>query len=161
MATLGVKTFELTQFGELEAGNVYAYPVKASETFKKGNPVELDTNGQVLAATPSANIWGIAWQDAPATALAPCLVLVITPSMVFSASQSNDGAAQVTAQTQVGLACSWKLSSVTGSTTKAVVDTNNTTTPEFTIIALDARDALGDTNGRVLVRVNPAKIIAR
>lgn len=160
MATLGVKTFELTRFGEYEAGSVYSYPEAASQSFKVGDPVKLNSSGQVLLGVDTeSGIFGIAWEDASGTTDNEVLILVLNADMIFSVSQSNAGAAQASAQSQVGLQCSWIKSTVSGETTKSVIDTADTTTPAFEIIGLDSRDAVGDTNGRVLVRC--IQIIAR
>lgn len=132
--------------------NVRSYPVKASETFKKGDPVILDTNGQVLAAPDNGNLIGIALQDAPSTALAATRVLVVSDDMLFSASQSNAGATQNSAQTQVGLQCSYIKSTITGHTAKMTVDTADTTTPSIEIIDLDPRDPAATADGRVIFR---------
>ena len=162
MATVGVKTFELTRFGEAEAGNVFSYPEAASQSFKTGDPVKLNTSGQVLLAVDTEDgIWGIAWEDATGTTANMVLILVLTPAMVFAVSQSNAGAAQASAQTQVGLQCSYIKSTVTDETTKTVLDTADTTTPTFEIIYLDGRDPVGDSNGRVLCRVIGSAIKAR
>jgi hypothetical protein len=161
MATLGVKTFELTKFGELEAGYIFPYKEDASQSFKRMDPVVLESgSGQVQIAVETAGFLGLAWQDASGTENTELLVLVVTPQMIFSCSVSNDGAAQATALTQVGIRYGYKKSSVTGSTTLTTVDVNDTTNDNWEVIGLDPRDPVGDTNGRVLVRAVPAKLIA-
>lgn len=162
MATLGVKTFELTKFGEQEAGYIFPYPEDASQSYKKGDPVVLeDGSGQVLLATDTAGFLGIAWQDASGVENTVRLVLVVTPQMVFSVSIAGAaGIAAVTAQANVGVRYSYVKSGVAGSTTKTVIDSSDTTNDNWEVIGLDPRDALGDTNGRLLVRAVPAKLIA-
>ncbi len=162
MATLGVKAFEPYNFDERQAGMVFQYPEDPSETFVKGDWVTIDTDGQVrLAIDTETGIWGLALEDASGTTDNLLDILVLDETMIFTASQSNAGATQVTVQTQVGLRCSWIKSTVTGSTTLTVVDTADTTTPDLEILGLDPRDPLGDNNGRVLVRVISARVLAR
>lgn len=161
MATLGVKTFELTEFGESDAGWVFSYKEDASMTFKKKDPVVLeDGSGQVENATEANGFFGLALENASGVENTDILVLVVNPNMIFSVSVSNNGAAQATALTQVGRRYSYVKSSVTGETTKTVLDISDTTNDNWEVIGLDPRDPAGDINGRVLVRAVPAKLIA-
>ena len=129
------------------------YPEAAAQTFVKGDPVKLDTAGRVLHAvdTEGPGIFGIANGDASGVTDALVSVHIVTLGDVLRVSQSNAGAAQVSAQTLVGLQCSWIKSTVAGQTTKSVLDTADTTTPTFEIINL--RDAVGTENGEVYARM--------
>lgn len=162
MATLGVKAIQLYNPDERQAGSVYQYPEDPSETFKVGDWVKLDTDGQVLLAIDTeSGLWGLALAAASGTTDALVDILVVDDTMVFTASQSNAGATQITVQTQAGLQCSWIKSTVTGETDKTVIDTADTTTPDLEILALDPRDPVGDNNGRLLFRIISSRIIAR
>lgn len=161
MATLGVKTFELTEFGESDAGWVFSYKEDASMSFKKKDPVVLeDGSGQVENAVETAGFLGLALENASGVENTDILVLVVNRHMIFSCSVSNNGAAQATALSQVGRRYGYIKSSVTGSTNLTTVDINDTTNDNWEVIALDPRDAVGDINGRVLVRAVDAKLIA-
>lgn len=161
MATLGVKGFELTEFGESDAGWVFSYKEDASATFEKKAPVVLeDGSGQLKIAVETAGFLGLSLEAKSGVENTDRLVLVVNPNMIFSVSVSNGGAAQATALSQVGRRYGYKLSSVTGSTTITTVDVADTTNDNWEVIGLDPRDAVGDINGRVLVRAVPAKLIA-
>ena len=153
---------ELTRGGEKEFGNVTEYPEESTtQTFIKYDPVKLTTSGTLEDAEDSEMHLGLAL--APATGVANNMipVLRVNRDMEFSASQSNGGATQASAQTMVGLVCSWIKSTIVGHTTKITIDTSNTTDDVFEIIELDPRDPAGTTDGRVIVKFMAAKIQAR
>ena len=158
MATLGVKGFELVFIDEYDAGNVFHYLEEASQTFKAKDPVVLDaTSKEVELAADTNPEWvGFALEDASGTAGTEIEVLVVQPTMYFSVSVSTAGAALATAVTHVGTFCSFIKSTETGETDKTVLDIADTTNDFFEVVALDTRDEVGDTNGRVIVRPNPA-----
>ena len=137
-------------------------PQADSETFVVGDPVMLDTNGQVLLAVDTGFTYGIALEAAANdTNNANVLFLVIQPTDLFTASQSTAGATQNSAQTQVGLKCSYIKSTISGSTTLTVVDTADTTTPSIEIVGLDTRDAPATVDGRVVFRFLADQVRAR
>lgn len=142
--------------GELEYGNVLNYPEDtnmSANSFRYMQPVKLTTNGTVEDVTDTeTGLLGFALKASTGTANTSIPVLLANYDMLFVASQSTAGATQVTIQTQVGLKCSWILSTITGHTTKTVIDTADTTTPIFEIIKLDTRDPVGTADGRVIVR---------
>lgn len=133
--------------------NVIHYPEAASQTFKKGDPVKLDTAGRVLLAvdTESAGVFGLADADASGTTDATVPIVVLSIGDIVSASGSAAGATRDVIRTDVGLQCSYIKSTVTGETAKTVLDISDTTTPTWEI--LDNKDAVGTTDGRYYARM--------
>ena len=152
---------ELTRGGEFEFADVDDYPEANGMTFKKHDFVKLNTSGQVEDALDTENIFGIALKDASTTEDTMIPVLRVNRDMQFVASQSNAGATQVTAQTQVGLQCSWIKSTQTDHTDKITVDTGDVGHLNVEIIKLDPRDVVGTSDGRVIFRIVPDVISAR
>lgn len=138
---------------------VKRYPEKATQSFVKGDPVILDTAGRVGAAADTGNVFGVAAQDASGTTDTQIKVLIVGHEDVFRASQSNAGATQASAQTQVGLRCSYIKSTISGQTANMTVDTADTTTPSVEIIGL--RDAAATQDGEVYFRFVQGLIAAR
>ena len=133
------------------SGNgVLPYPEAASQSFVKGDPVVLNASGQVQLAVDTGNHFGIAAEDASGVTNTVLRVIVLGFVDIVRVSQSNAGAAQNSAQTQVGLRCSYIKSSVTGQTTKTVLDTADTGNANFEIMGL--RDPAGTENGEVYAR---------
>ena len=153
MATLGVKTFELTNGTEGEYGRVRDYPETASQTFQKGDPVKIDTAGRVLLGVDTETVYGIALANASGTTDAALPVMPLFESQTWTVTASAAGATQVTVRTDVGVECSYIKSTVAGATLLTVLDISDTTVPTFVVIDLDARDPLGDNNGRYLVKL--------
>ena len=143
------------------SGNhVIRYPEAAAQTFVKGDPVVLNVSGQVLLAVDTGNIHGIADEDASGTTDNRVKVIVINPDTdVYVASQSNAGAEQNSAQTQVGLQCSFIKSTVTGQTTKTVLDTADVGNLNCEILEL--KDPAGTPNGEVYFRFVRGVVQAR
>ena len=160
MATLGVKTFELTRGSEKDYGSVVDLPEAATQTFFKGDPVKIDTAGRVLLGVDTEALYGIALQDSSGTTDALVAVMPLQTDQIWSVSVSNAGAGTATARTDVGVECSYikSTSTVGDDTLKTVIDIGDTTTPAFVIIGLDQRDTLADTNGRVLVHALPGTV---
>lgn len=155
---------ELVSGGETEYGMVREFPeasAMSANTFRYMYPVKLTTSGTVEDALDTENLFGFALAPSTGTANTAIPVLIATRDMLFSASQSNAGATQASAQTQVGLQCSWILSTQTGHTTKITIDTADTGNLNFEIIDLDGRDDAATTDGRVIVRIVPDVISAR
>lgn len=139
-------------------------PQANSQSFVVGDPVMLNTSGQVVIAVDTGFTYGIALEaGANDSNNANVLFLVIQPTDLFVASQSTAGATQVSAQTQVGLKCSYIKSTISGETTKTVVDTADTTTPSLEIVGVDTRSdsAVGAADGRVVFRFLADQVRAR
>ena len=140
------------------------YPEAAAQTFVKGDPLKLDTAGRILLAidtegntVPSLNttgFLGIADADASGTTDALVKVVIITPDDLLAVSASAAGATRTVIRTDVGLKCSWIKSTVSGQTTKSVLDTSDVTSTRLFFEIIDNLDAVGVVNGRYLARVN-------
>jgi hypothetical protein len=162
MATVGVRAFRLYNGDEKDVGLVTRGREKASQSFKRGDFLSTDTDGVVrIAVDTESGIYALALEDASGTTNNEVDILLLDGTQFFTASVSAAGAAAATAITNVGLRCSWIKSAVTGETAKTVIDTGDTTTPDLEVLDYDRRDTLGDTNGRLVVRVIPARILAR
>lgn len=136
------------------------YPEKAAmSAVKKGDPIVLDSAGRVGSAADSGNVFGIADQDFSGTVDTPRKVTIVGHEDILFASQSNAGATQASAQTQVGLRCSYIKSTITGQTAKMTIDTADTSTPSVEIIGL--RDPAGTQDGEVYFRFVQGLISAR
>lgn len=156
MAT--VWSLDLMSGDEGDMGRVIEYPEDtnmSANSFRYMQPVKLTTSGTVEDVLDTeTGLLGFALKAATGTANTLIPVLLANYDQWFVASQSTAGATQVTVQTQVGLECSWILSTITDHTTKTVIDTADVTTPIFEIIKLDPRDAVGTSDGRVIVRIS-------
>lgn len=161
MATLGIKKFEATFDIENYSGRVRTYQEEASQTFKKMDPVTFDaTSKEIELAVDTTHSWvGFALEDASGTTGTEIQVLVVSQDMWFSVSTSAAGAAAATAYTDLGILCSFIKSSESGETDKTVLDLSDTTNDFFEIVDYDRRDDLADTNGRYIVRPNPAYLV--
>ena len=139
---------------------VRRYPEAASETFVKGDPVKLDTAGRVLLAvdTEGPGVFGLANADASGTTDALVSITVLTLGDLVSASGSAAGATRTVIRTDVGLQVSWIKSTITGQTTKSVLDISDVTTPTWEII--DVLDDVGVVDGRYVARMI-ATVVAR
>lgn len=135
------------------------FPEKASQTFKKGDPVMLDTNGQLLIAVDTGGSVGIAEEDASGTTNNLVRVTLHNTDDWYTASASEAGATHTLAQTDVGLRCSYIKSTITGETAKTVVDLSDTQADVLHVIGL--KDAVGTVDGRVYFRWEGAQIIPR
>lgn len=157
---MAVYAMEWSKPGRPSSGPDRAYfPVKSGQSFKKGDPVKLDTNGQLLIAVDTEGSIGIADEDAPSTALELTSVILSNVDDWFSASASEAGATHTLAQTDVGLRCSYIKSTVTGETAKTVVDLSDTQADVLHVIGL--RDPVGTVDGRVYFRWEAAQRIPR
>jgi hypothetical protein len=162
MATVGVNEIKLYNEDEKDAGLVTKGREKASQSFKAGDFLSTDTNGVVrIAVDTESGLYALALEDASGTTNNEVDILLLDGTQLFTASVSAAGAAAATAITNIGLRCSWIKSTETGETAKTVIDTSDTTTPDLEIMDYDRRDELGDTNGRLVFRVIPARIVAR
>ncbi len=142
---------------------ILGYPEAASETFAKGDPLKLDTAGRVLLAVDTqgdsvaslAGFFGFAGQAASGTTDAIVKVVIAMPGDIYAVSASAAGATRTVIRTDIGLECSWIKSTVTGETTKSVLDTSDVAATVLHFQILDNLDAVGTVDGRYLVRVSP------
>jgi len=137
--------------------SVLFYPEEASQTFKKGDPVKLDTTGEIEASVDTGGSLGIAGRDATTVTGSEIPVTLFNSHDVFTASASEAGATHTLVQGDVGLRCSWIKSTVTGETAKTVVDLSDTQGDVFEVVGL--RDPVGTVDGRVYFRVVNSQII--
>lgn len=159
MATVGIKYFELTLNGPEgdAAGLIFQYPEEASQTFLKKQPVVFDaTSGEIEVAVDTTIASGMSLEAASGTTGTLISVMLFTYDQFWSGNVSTAGAARVSALTDVGRSFDWLASAVSGQTAKTVFDDAGTSF--FDSYALDPRDAVGDTNGRILCRVATGKI---
>jgi hypothetical protein len=131
------------------------FPEAATQTFAKGDPVNLTTGGLVEAAADTGSVLGLALEAASGTTSNSVSVLIINPwSDLFTASVSAAGATATSAQTDVGLHCSWVKSTQTGETAKTVIDRSDVTTPGLEM--LGPYDPIGTVDGRMIFRWVPS-----
>lgn len=132
---------------------VVTFPEAASQSFKSGNFVTLNTSGQILLA-PDDAIYavGMALQDASGTTNGEVLVLLATTNTFFSANYTTTDAGAVTAQTIVG-----DIVGIGDGNTNGFHTVESNGTAAVKIIELDKRDAVGDTGGRVIFVFTNAK----
>jgi hypothetical protein len=150
MATLSIRTTEIAHTRSGGAPYTRSYPEAASQSFKRGQFVNLTgTAGKVTAVADDAttNIQGIALHDASGVTDTPVLVAEANDDTIFVAS----GIGAATAVNQVGTTYALDVTS-----NKCTVDLADSTGGILTVVGIDSRDTLGDTNGRVLFVVAPA-----
>jgi hypothetical protein len=138
---------------------VLRYPEDASETFKKGDPVKLGTDGQLTIAVDTEGSLGIAEQNASGTENTEIRVTVHNFDDLYTASLSEAGATHTLAQSDVGLRCSYIKSTISGETTKTVVDASDTQSDVLVIVGL--KDPVGTVDGRVYFKWLPTQFIPR
>ena len=143
---------------------ILGYPEAAAQSATlKGDPVKLDTAGRVLLAVDTegdsvaslAGFYGFAAQDMSGTTDAIVKILIAQPGDLFAVSASAAGATRTVIRSDVGLQCSWIRSTVTGETTKSVLDVSDTAATVLHFEILDTLDAVGTVDGRYLARVSP------
>ena len=130
------------------------YPVAASQTFVKGEAVYLNSDGRVAEFTTAIDdatqkCLGIAAQDAPTTTGDPVAVYLADPDNLFESNVRSGASAGTSAIADVGKA----FPLVEDATANQVyVDQGNTGSQGdlANIVALSKKDAIGDTNGRVI-----------
>jgi len=147
--------------GRPSSGSDYGYfPMKSAEAFKRGDPVKLDTNGQLLIAVDTEGSIGIADDDASNyAALDNVPVILHNVDDWYSASISAAGATATSAQTDCGLRCSYIKSTITGETAKTVVDRSDTQADVLHVIGF--LDPVGTVDGRVYFRWEATQRIPR
>lgn len=128
-----------------------SYPEAASQTFKRGDFVFLSGGKVTICADDQAastgagtnGILGIADQDATGVTDTPIICVEASPDVVFVVNnKSTTAVADVGKQAQLDLTSSnW------------TIDVTDNTGGQVSIVGLDPRDTVGDTNGRLLVTV--------
>lgn len=140
------------------------YPEAASQTFKKGEAVYLDGSGHVAEYTASIDdgtqrFLGFAAQDGhnDTTAATSDCAVDIPSGVVYEGNVTSNGSDQVTAITQVGTLYPMYQDT---SNSLIMVDIADTGAQGdwVRVIGLSPRDAVGDTNGRVLFTIVPAAL---
>ncbi len=143
---------------------ILGYPEAAAQSATlKGDPVKLDTAGRVLLAVDTegetvedlGGFYGFAAQDMSGTTDAIVKILLAQPGDIFAVSASAAGATRTVIRSDVGLRCSWIRSTVSGETTKSVLDVSDTTAKQLHFEIIDTLDAVGTVDGRYLARVSP------
>ena len=119
----------------------------ASQSFKAGDLVHLDTDGKVEIAT-AGNIDGIARGDASGTTNNLLEIELIDLNELYTCAYKDSA----TAQTLVGALADFVFT--VGAHT---LDDNGATTDAF-VVALDPRDTLGTSGGRLIFRFLPALV---
>ena len=119
----------------------------AGESYKKGDLIHLDSDGLVEIAT-AGNIDGIAKADASGTANTLTEIELIDLNQLYTCAYK----ASATAQTLVGALADFVFTA--GAHT---LDDSGATTDVF-VVALDPRDTLGTSGGRLIFRFLPALV---
>lgn len=124
--------------------DIREYPEGNAQSFKCGDPVELDS-GAVVIASDDQGIWGIALQDASGTQYTIIRVHVINPAQIWA------GIADTTT-TQAMEGCKYGLNLSAGNCT---IDIGDTTTVTVVVQQLDSADG-PLASGKMWVRFLPA-----
>ena len=124
--------------------NVRHLPEASAQSFAVGDLVYL-SGGKVTVIANDATMIGVAEKAATTTADSLIPVSLISPEQTWVAQEDT-----TTAVAHVGN--DYGLNITSGSMS---VDIGETTNTAITIIDLDARDAVGASNGRVLVQFLP------
>jgi hypothetical protein len=143
---------------------------QASSTWNAGYPLAVDLSGSTstvvelkkadaddafffYAATDALNNSSAIDLTQPGTNKAS-LPYIARPGDIFSVSKGGSGGALVaTTGDDVGKIWGWAASS--SSTSKAILDSSETTNAQFIVIGMDDRDAAGTSGGRLLVMYAP------
>lgn len=150
MATIAKQRLEIIT---PEKGTFRAYIEANSSTFKRGELVTIDAAGFVanLSGTDpaAATIAGIALHDAANSATSQtdktrAVIWLPEPEALLV---GNLGVSQTTAQTDIR-----EVFGLVEASDLVHVDQSDTTNTRVKIIDLDSRDAVGDTNGRVVFK---------
>lgn len=148
MATIPKQRIEPIKTVSTKGARIATYPLGATQTFKQGAKVMLEAGYVVVAATGATIALGIAAEDATSgtAGLYNIKVYIADPDTIFI---GNVGAAsaQTTRLQDRGAQANLYLESSSG---LWLVDKTGTgTNARVTIVDLDPRDTVGDTNGRV------------
>lgn len=153
MATIAKNALEIKT---PEKGYFGLYTETASTDFRKGEFVTLAAAGTISALSGTdpadATIAGIALEDSENIAVPLRKKVVFVPDLdcLFVL---NLGVAQVTALAQIGDS----FESVEAANL-VHVDTSAAAVVVWKVVNLDTRDAVGDTNGRVIAKLAKAKL---
>lgn len=136
----------------------------AAQTFKKGDPVYLDSDGKIALVTASSNlvvtILGFAMNDATGVTDSPCSVRTITDGDRIVCNIKDSGGDSVTIQGMLGDVVGFDLDTTGGTNNLVANPAKTATTNPFGRIShfwteangyADSAEALGDTNGRAVV----------
>ena len=155
-----VYAMDWAKSGKPSSGNLpFTYPEAAAQTFKKGDPVKLNTSGQVLLAVDTEGSWGIAKKDATGVTNSPIQVIVHDTKDFYAASASAAGATRTVTQSDVGLRCSYIKSTQSGETDKTVLDVSDAQSDVLQIVGL--KDPVGTVDGRYYFQWRAEQIIPR
>jgi len=125
------------------------FPEAASQSFKAGQFVYLNSGKVTACADDSTTILGIAVGDASGNTDEDCAVYIANADTVFEANVYHSTAASaVTAITQVGTCYALKVDS-----NKCYVDIEDTSNDAFQVRRLSPKDKVGDQYGRVEFQV--------
>lgn len=146
MATIALQRVQLAN---PKKATIRAFPEAASQSFKAGEFVYLSSGKVTVCASDTAHILGMAMHDASGTTDADVLVAVADGETEFEMNvyHATPGSA-ITAITQIGAEYGLVVAS-----NKHYLDLAETTADAFQIQSLSPKDAVGDTYGRVIVKV--------
>jgi len=154
---MAVYAMEWTKSGKPSSGHlVQTHPEAAAQSFKRGDPVKL-VAGKVTLAVDTEGSYGISKRDASGVTDTKIQVIVHNFDDLYTASLSAAGATSTLAVTNVGVRCSYIKSTITGNTTKTVVDLSDAQTDVLVIVGL--KDPVGTVDGRVYFRWLNAQFI--
>lgn len=146
MATIPKQRIEPVKTISTKGPRLVSLPLGATQTFHAGAKVVLSAGYVVVGATGATVSLGIAAEDATSGTAGQYTIKVYLadPDTIFVGNVGGSGA-QVTALTDRGAQANLYLD-----TNHWTVDKTGTgTNARVTIIDLDPRDTVGDTNGRV------------
>jgi len=151
MATIALRALSVSKTVHGNSPWTQTFPEAASQTFKGGAIVSLDANGRVIeAGTDPARVLGVAASDGANDSVAgnsQTTVWVADDETIFVGNLSSN-APTTTAQVDIGRGYGVFKEASTG--TPWTVDKSDLTNRRVIVVDLDRRDAVGDTNGRVL-----------
>jgi hypothetical protein len=130
-------------------GEVRYFPEAASQSFKKGEFVYVGSDGRVaVCSSDAAGIAGMALQDATGTTNTAIAICLAKRGQQFTLHVTNVGSSTTTANTDVG-----KKYGLYVASNIHYVDKGDTTNKRFIVDDIAPEDAVGDTNGRLIVEV--------
>lgn len=156
MATIPLLPAEVRNEG---TGYVKHFPEAASQSFKKGEFVYLASGKVTVCASDATTILGMAMQDATGTTDTSLPVFVATASTLFVGNvyHGTPGSAITAVTTCFPDAGPYALYVASN---KHHVDIGDTGHDSILPVALDGRDTVGDTYGRIEFKLLPAVLQA-
>jgi len=128
--------------------DVIQVPEGASQTFRKGDLLELTSGKATVADADDAAILGVALTPATGTTDEPILVALANENNVFSMNAYHaTPASAVTAVTDISVKYA-----VVAVSSNWHIELSDTTNTRVRVIDFDRRHAVGDTYGRLLVK---------